>query len=202
MGPVIAEGYLESLELDEICAWICMFLGKHQLDDRALAIEGSDLPVPSHALTIACDYSDKLAASLEVELDRTMGLLVLDWMRNKDLMRVARFIDAALLGDFIKTVMRLLSYVEHIREAFLGLGAYESFNRCDNYSDKLLGGLVSNESLYLHMEAVDERRNTDNAEPAEQLASVAGGETSDIDASEWQLLSSDNIDKSEESIHV
>eukprot|EP00928_Gymnodinium_smaydae_P032426 TRINITY_DN23487_c0_g1_i1.p1 TRINITY_DN23487_c0_g1~~TRINITY_DN23487_c0_g1_i1.p1 ORF type:complete len:619 (-),score=161.87 TRINITY_DN23487_c0_g1_i1:115-1971(-) len=152
MGPVLADGYFASLDLDEICAWVCLFLGRAQVDERAMQAEDADLPAFSPALDEACRRSEALADRLGADLDWSMGPLVLDWMRNKDLRRVARFLDAALLGDFVKTVTRLLSYVEHIREVLLGLGEYEVYNRCENYTDRLLGGLVSNESLYLHME--------------------------------------------------
>ena len=38
-----------------------------------------------------------------------------------------------------------------MREVLLGLGEYEGHNALDNHTDLLLGGLVTNESLYLRL---------------------------------------------------
>jgi hypothetical protein len=38
-----------------------------------------------------------------------------------------------------------------VREVLLGLHEFELYNRLDHYTDLLLGGLVTNESLYLVM---------------------------------------------------
>ena len=45
--------------------------------------------------------------------------------------------------------MRIVSYVDIVKEVALGLGQFEVHNALDNHLDKLLGGLVTNESLYL-----------------------------------------------------
>ena len=47
--------------------------------------------------------------------------------------------------------MRIVSYVDIVKEVALGLGQFELHNKLDNHLDKLLGGLVTNESLYLSM---------------------------------------------------
>jgi hypothetical protein len=47
--------------------------------------------------------------------------------------------------------MRIISYVDVTREVLLGLGEYEAHNALDNHTDLLLGGLVTNESLYLRL---------------------------------------------------
>jgi hypothetical protein len=86
---------------------------------------------------------------LEVELDRHLGLLKLDWCAHKDLTRIACWIEPALLGTFVKAVMRVVSYIEVLKEVVLGLGFYEVHNRLDNHHEALLGGLATNESLYL-----------------------------------------------------
>ena len=76
---------------------------------------------------------------------------MLDWCANKDIRRIANWIEAPLLGTFVKSVMRVISYMEVVREVLLGLGEYELYNKLDNTTDLLLGGLVTNESLYLRL---------------------------------------------------
>jgi hypothetical protein len=48
--------------------------------------------------------------------------------------------------------MRILSYVDVVREVLLGLGEYATHNALDAHADALLGGLVTNESLYLRLD--------------------------------------------------
>ena len=81
-----------------------------------------------------------------------MLLLALDWCLTKDIHRVARAVDPHLLGSFVKSVMRILSYVDVVREVLLGLSEYATHNALDAHADALLGGLVTNESLYLRLD--------------------------------------------------
>ena len=154
LGTVVADGGLENLTLAEIAAWLCLFLresrsprGSQQVQDK----QGNDvvLPTPSAELMAQYEYTDELARMLEVDLDRHLGRLMLDWCTHKDLSRIACWIEPALLGTFVKAVMRVVSYIEVLKEVVLGLGFYEVHNRLDNHHDALLGGLVTNESLYL-----------------------------------------------------
>ena len=77
--------------------------------------------------------------------------MMLDWVTHKDLQRIASWVDASMLGNFVKAVMRVASYVDVIREVVLGLAQYEVHNKLDGSMDMLYGGLVTNESLYLRM---------------------------------------------------
>ena len=57
------------------------------------------------------------------------------------------------LLDLPQAVLRVVSYVDVVKEVLLGLGEYETHNRLDHHTDLLLGGLVTNESLYLRIGA-------------------------------------------------
>ena len=85
-------------------------------------------------------------------LDRSLGLLVLDWVEHKDIKRISCWIEPSLLGTFVKSIMRVVSYVDIVREVALGLGQFEVHNCLDNHIDRLLGGLVTNASLYLNFD--------------------------------------------------
>ena len=97
-------------------------------------------------------FTEELAEILEVELDRTLTLMMLDWVTHKDLQRIASWVDAHMLGTFVKAVQRVASYIDVVREVLLGLAQYEAYNRLDGHMDRLYGGLVTNESLYLRMD--------------------------------------------------
>ena len=57
-----------------------------------------------------------------VELDRELAGHMLDWCAHKDLLRVAQWVEPAMLGTFVKAVMRVVTYVEVLKEVLLGLG--------------------------------------------------------------------------------
>lgn len=152
VGTVIADGGLDALSLPEICAFLCLFLREARAKDCTAA--GLELPRPSDNLQKTFAYADGLAQYLGVELDKQLSFLMLDWCERKDITRIAQWIDPHLLGTFVKAVMRVVSYIDIVREVLLGLGKYEVHNRLDNHMDALLGGLVTNESLYLNMAAI------------------------------------------------
>ena len=70
---------------------------------------------------------------------------------REDIRRIAQCVDAHMLGVFVKTVLRVVAYLDVVREVLLGLNEFELFNRLDHHTDLLLGGLVTNESLYLRV---------------------------------------------------
>ena len=149
IGTMIADGYLEQLSKGEICAWVCMFLRDAKVQDMS-ACELQP-PQPSAAFEEVLQATEGLAEYLEVELDRTLTLIMLDWVTHKDFSRIATWIDGYMLGTFVRAVLRVSSYLDVMREVLLGLAMYETHNKLDNHMDLLYGGLVTNESLYLRV---------------------------------------------------
>jgi len=151
IGTIISDGWLAQLSAAEIMAWLCMFLkdGTRGAQD----VTQSDLPPPrpSAAFEEVLQETEALAEMLEVVLDRNLTLMMLDWVTHKDIQHIATWIDPHMLGTFVRAVMRVVSYIDVVREVCLGLQQYETHNRLDNHMDMLFGGLVTNESLYLRM---------------------------------------------------
>lgn len=151
IGTIIADGWLGGLTPTEVCAWLCLFL-----QERRLANEGAteEMPKPSAALEEVIGETLALAEMLDVPMSRTLSLMMLDWLEHKEtagLTRIAQWLDPHMLGVFVKAVLRVVSYVDVVREVLLGLTAYDTYNKLDNHTDLLLGGLVTNESLYLRL---------------------------------------------------
>ena len=63
-------------------------------------------------------------------------------------------LEPSLLGTFVKSIMRIvMSYVDVVPEVVaLGLGQFEVHSALDKHIDRLLGGLVTNASLYLNFD--------------------------------------------------
>uniref|UniRef100_A0A7S0LTH6 ATP-dependent RNA helicase Ski2/MTR4 C-terminal domain-containing protein n=1 Tax=Coccolithus braarudii TaxID=221442 RepID=A0A7S0LTH6_9EUKA len=149
IGTIISDGWLTQLSLPEVCAWLCLFLQERRLASTAKS--AVELPDPPPSLQEVMSQTFALGEMLEVELDPTLSMMMLDWCTHKDITRVASWLDAHMLGVFVKAVLRVVSYVDVVREVLLGLNDYEAYNKLDHHTDLLLGGLVTNESLYLRM---------------------------------------------------
>mmetsp|Transcript_15421 Transcript_15421/g.23190 ORF Transcript_15421/g.23190 Transcript_15421/m.23190 type:complete len:1435 (-) Transcript_15421:1365-5669(-) len=154
LGTMIADEALYGLSLPEVSAWLCLFIPNRTTDKSNADFLLASLSQPSAALVDVFDYADELSEQLDKEKpDRILALLVLEWVKTKDIKVIAKLVDPHLLGSFVKVIMRLLSYIDVVREVLLGLGQYEIHNRLDNHADGLLAGLVTNESLYLRIDS-------------------------------------------------
>lgn len=49
-------------------------------------------------------------------LSYQLSCIMLDWCEHKDIHRIAKWIDPHLLGTFVKAVMRVVSYIDLVRE--------------------------------------------------------------------------------------
>mmetsp|Transcript_15985 Transcript_15985/g.43269 ORF Transcript_15985/g.43269 Transcript_15985/m.43269 type:complete len:835 (-) Transcript_15985:152-2656(-) len=146
MGTVIADGRLEKLTLPEIAAWLSTFMSEaYKFKDP----EARDLLVPSARLEQAWAASFELAKELGVELDKTLGLHMLDWCLHRDIARITKKIRPSMLGLFVKAVAQVVAFIDTLKEVLLGMGFYKTYNKLENHSDALMGGIVTTMSLYL-----------------------------------------------------
>ena len=144
VGTCIADGALQGLKREEIMAWLCLFI-----PDRSGKAEDPlprDAAQPSSDLLATCAYADELAGQLDLDPPpRRLLLLALDWCLTKDAHRSLRRPDQA---SFVKSVMRILSYVDVVREVLLGLGEYatqcSALDAHGEFFALLGGGLVTN----------------------------------------------------------
>ena len=61
-----------------------------------------------------------------------------------------QYIGLSEFGNFIKTILRVSSFIEELRTIFLGMEKYELFNKFENYEERLFYGIVSNASIYVN----------------------------------------------------
>uniref|UniRef100_A0A7S3ERY1 ATP-dependent RNA helicase Ski2/MTR4 C-terminal domain-containing protein n=1 Tax=Haptolina ericina TaxID=156174 RepID=A0A7S3ERY1_9EUKA len=149
LGTIISDNWLQQLSLGEVCAWLCLFLRDARVQELDTSVVQP--PKPSAAFEEVIAATKELATILEVEIDINLSLMMLDWVQHKDITRVAQWVDPHMLGSFVKAVMRVASYLDVVKEVLIGLNEYLVHNKLDNHMDLLLGGLVTNESLYLRL---------------------------------------------------
>jgi superfamily II RNA helicase len=102
------------------------------------------------------DKIQQTAEAYHYENDETLhddqyntGLLLYLWATHKDMSQIYGYIGSGQLGTFIKAVLRVISYMEEIKKVLLGLQYYELYNRLDHHQERLMDGLVTNQSLYV-----------------------------------------------------
>ena len=69
------------------------------------------------------------------------------WCQEKNF--VALDIEASRQGDFVKAILRMCNFIDQVKKASEILEDYATINKLDDHQEKLMGGVVSNESLYL-----------------------------------------------------
>ena len=140
-GRMIADGCLQDATFEEIIGWLGCFTD----------------PIRPNVVLDTHDYTLLMNTTFETygrepaiaELPYDTGVLLYLWASHKDLREICTYIDMTQLGVFIRSVMRVMSYLEELKPVLLGLEMYEVYNRLDNYQDRLLDGIVTNRSLYV-----------------------------------------------------
>jgi len=136
-AKIIAEGYLNHASFEEIASWLACFTDE---------IRPIQLPE-------SMQYTSLMNATYEMnkelELPYETGLLVYLWCQHKDIKEICGCIDVSQLGMFVKSILRVMSYIEEMKKVLLGLEMYEVYNKLDNHQEKLMDGIVTNKSLYV-----------------------------------------------------
>jgi hypothetical protein len=88
-----------------------------------------------------------------VTLNYDTGSIMHLWANTKDIYRICEYVDTSQLGVFVRVVLRVISYLDEMKPVLLGLEKYELYNRLENHHDRLLCGIVTNQSLYVNSSA-------------------------------------------------
>ena len=136
-AKIIAEGYLNHASFEEIASWLACFTDEIRPIQLPESIQYTQLMNTTYEI-------DK-----ELELPYETGLLVYLWCQHKDIKEICGCIDVSQLGMFVKSILRVMSYMEEMKKVLLGLEMYEVYNKLDNHQEKLMDGIVTNKSLYV-----------------------------------------------------
>ena len=75
--------------------------------------------------------------------------IIYDWIINKNIVHISQYIGLEDLGNFIKTILRISSFIDELKTILLGLEMYDIYNKLENHEEKLFYGIVSNSSIYV-----------------------------------------------------
>jgi superfamily II RNA helicase len=140
-GKMLTDGSLDCVGFEVIVAWLACFTEPIRLT----APVGKDVTAVTE-LEGVFRHIEELGPS-RVHYDT--GYLMYMWATNKDLYEICGYIDSANIGQFVKAVLRVISYIDELRTVLLGLQLYELYNKLDNPHERLFCGVVTNASLYV-----------------------------------------------------
>lgn len=142
MGTIISDGWFADPKVTkfDIYAWTSLFLQDWK---------GTFPYETGSYFKEILNETSFLAEMVEFELNTQFANVIYSWSIEKNIQRLMEMMDPHMIGSFIKGVMRVASQVEIIRKALLGLMMYDAHSKLDNFMTDLLGGIVTNESLYI-----------------------------------------------------
>jgi hypothetical protein len=85
----------------------------------------------------------------QFEINNTSSKLMYLWCSTKDINKLTYFIPVYQLGNFVKLVLRIISFLEETEKILLGLEKYKLRNELIHFQDKLFFGIITNQSLYV-----------------------------------------------------
>lgn len=144
-GAMIASGCLNDATFEQIAGWLGCFTEYIRVLEN-LTTDDGNMNVLLDEIEITTQRYNNPEDSV---VQYNTGLLVHRWAVNKDIHEICGYIGAGQLGTFVKSVLRVISYMEEMKTVLLGLQYYELYNKIDHHQDRLMDGIVTNRSLYV-----------------------------------------------------
>lgn len=143
MGTIISDGWFSDANVTQydMYAWVALFLHDWQ---------GSFQSCTSNSFEEILDETKNLSEIVDFKLNVDFANAVYHWSKFKDLRKIMESMDVHMTGSFVKGIMRVASQIEIVRKAFMGLMMYDAHSKLDHFMTDLMGGIVTNESLYLN----------------------------------------------------
>jgi len=137
------DGHLDTQNFETIAAVLAFFapLGKVQ--------RVGEIPkLPGHINNIL-ETAGALSNKYDFEGSETASRLMYLWCVTKDIGKLSYFVPIHQLGGFIKTALRVSSFMEELTPVLMGLERYRILNQISNFQEKLFYGVVTNISLFV-----------------------------------------------------
>ena len=132
-ASMLCSGMLDGLSRDDIIIWLAGFT--ENIACSYVSCGNIQLLEKTKELMVE-DYMDNAA------------FVISEWLSNKDIRYIASILPIHQMGSFVRIVLRVLAMIDEMRPAIMGIGKYELYNKLDGCCNLLMGGIVTNISLY------------------------------------------------------
>ncbi len=145
-GDIIASKYLENLTFAEIVGFLALFTD----DVRISETQVIELPKMSSNFENIYNRCLEMGEELNYRIHYNTSILLHEWALNKDIYIISRYLDISQIGVFVRVILRVISFIDELKNILLGLNNYELYNLLENHHDRLLNNVVTNKSLYIN----------------------------------------------------
>ena len=144
---VIVSNMLHTLSMEEIITWLGLFAWniRDTEDDNT---NYHFTPEMVSLIYNTCQYAKNIY-DVEIKNAFYKASVIYEWVTTKNVESIIQYTGLAEFGNFVKTMLRISSFVEEIKTILLGLEKYEVYNRFENYEERIFYGMVSNASVYV-----------------------------------------------------
>lgn len=148
---VVTSKAFENLTFKEIVSWLGLFAWSMRDGDGDDNGNETLKPEVSPLQTILTDTQDHVMYFYQKEIANVNYKvnMIHDWMENKSITQIVQYTGISEFGNFVKTILRIASFIEELRVVFLGMEKYDIYNKFENYEEQLFYGIVSNVSIYV-----------------------------------------------------
>jgi hypothetical protein len=142
---MIGNKKLNEVSFEQFAGWLGCFTETLRVSEKN-APEVEEMHELLYEIDKTCDDM-----RYECEINYNTGLLVYLWAKNKDIHEICGYVGAGQLGTCVKSILRVISYMDEMKKVLLGLQYYELYNKMEHHQDRLMDGIVSNRSLYVEV---------------------------------------------------
>ena len=146
MGTVVQMDEFSQLDFTEICMFLSLFVNPCSKPDAS-----SWKHCGNYSSNLDAVFQKVVACVPEHIFNWEMVFYMQDWCENKNFNSIVEKIEQCRQGDFIKGVLRLCNFIDQVKNACLVKEDYDTHNRLDDHQERLMSGVVSNDSLYVRV---------------------------------------------------
>ena len=128
---------LNNLSMEEIVSWLGLFAwSMKDTDDVVDTYKSSCNRDMITLVDSTVEYCEGIYGKELRNVYYKLGMMN-DWLTSKNIAVVVQYTGLAELGNFIKTVLRTVSYLEELRTILLSLENYPVYNKLENFEERI-----------------------------------------------------------------
>lgn len=142
---------LDNLSLEEIVGWAGLFTWTMR-DTEEDEPDANDLNFSEYLKALLYSTNCYTESIYGKKINNMNGKvhLIKTWIETKNINDIITYTGLSEFGNFIKTILRTVSYMEELRTILLGIEKFHLYNKLENFEERIFYGIVSNASIYVN----------------------------------------------------
>lgn len=144
-SQIVLSDAFRMLAFNDIVSWLGIFAWTSKLNDVRDGYEQTRIDAIIDDTTI---LMEKIYDVEMTQVHCKVNMLY-NWVTTKNVLSVLQYTGIEEFGTFIKSILRVASFIEELRQIYLGMEMFDMYNKFENYEERLFYGIVSNASIYV-----------------------------------------------------